>query len=290
LKADKPSQTASMVAAMRLLADHGLTRAQGFADPTAATLLPDGWARVAAIIERRLRGMSDAQRRRALQRLDLLPLRTLAIDAAVVEAVQEGCRQVVILGAGLDGRAHRMPALAECHVFEVDHPATQAYKRERAARLARACRALTYVSVDFERAQLSASLEDARHVAAERTAWIWEGVTMYLTDDALRATLEAVAARSATGSRLLVQYGEPRAGWRRVFAPFNLLMRLWSEPHIGTRSREKMRAEVEHVGLTILADSGVADWAARFGADEPSVETARTRLAVCVKRPGSRAS
>jgi methyltransferase (TIGR00027 family) len=273
-----------MVAAMRLLADHGLTRARGFSDPTAAVLLPPRWTRVAGAIERRLRRMPDGRRRRVLQRLDILPLRTLAIDAALVLALREGCQQAVILGAGLDGRAYRMPELLDCHVFEVDHPATQAYKRERAAGLRKACRELSFVSVDFERQSLSRCLEQAGHDAQRPTAWIWEGVTMYLTDGALRATLAAVSASSTAGSTLLVQYGEPRVGWRRRVTPLNLLLRWWSEPHIGFRSRQTMKAELEKVGLAVVADTGVADWAQRFGADPPSAETARTRLAVAFRK------
>src|SRR5262245_30616945 len=80
-----------------------------------------------------------------------LSRRTLLIDAVVRE---HAASQVVVLGAGLDARAHRMPELADVAVFEVDHPSTQRYKRRRAAELPVRARSLTYVEVDFERDDL----------------------------------------------------------------------------------------------------------------------------------------
>src|SRR6185503_17537655 len=66
---------------------------------------------------------------------DMVVLRTLVIDAHVRNALALGARQLVILGAGLDGRAYRLPELADVDVFEIDHPATQSFKRDRAAQL-----------------------------------------------------------------------------------------------------------------------------------------------------------
>jgi methyltransferase (TIGR00027 family) len=273
-----------MVACMRALADRGLTMTRGFRDPTAATLLPQGWVKVLHVVERVLRWMPEKRRHRALTRLDILPLRTLAIDEALRAALSQGCRQLVILGAGLDGRAHRMIELAEVRVFEVDHPATQAYKRRRAEGLTRACRELIYVAVDFEHESLAEKLSQAGHSAEQPTAWIWEGVTMYLTDAGLRATLAAVAGRFAPGSALLVQYGEPRSD-RKGNTPIFLrpLLLAWSEPQIGARPREKMKAELERAGLRVASDAGLAEWAQRYSTGEVDVDTARTRLAVAVR-------
>ena len=66
-------------------------------------------------------------------------------------------RQVVILGAGLDGRAWRMPELRAAVVFEVDHPDTQREKVARAAALVRVAREVRYVPVDFTRDRLDDS-------------------------------------------------------------------------------------------------------------------------------------
>lgn len=132
--------------------------------------------------------------------------RTNAIDDVVRE---QRSPQLVILGAGLDARAHRMPELAGTTVFEVDHPSTQAYKRSRAVAFPIAARAVRYVPVDFERDDLGESLAASGHDVHAPTTWIWEGVTMYLTREAVRATLGMIAARSAEGSRLVLTYGTP---------------------------------------------------------------------------------
>src|SRR5262249_15373506 len=150
-------------------------------------------------------------RQRIVAHVDVLVLRALAIDSVVTRALEAGCRQVVILGAGFDSRAHRMTALEAAHVFEVDHPATQREKRRCAADLARACCELTYVACDFERESLADCLNAAGHRTNEPTIWIWEGVTLYLSDDAIRTTLDTIAARSAARSTLVVEYHDPGA-------------------------------------------------------------------------------
>src|SRR5207244_5763641 len=112
---------------------------------------------------------------------DLMALRTSAIDAAVRDALAAGATQLVILGAGYDGRAWRMSELAGVKVFEVDHPATQGDKRAHLAELPPATGVVTFVAVDFERESLGAALDRAGHDRSSPTCWIWEGVVMYLT-------------------------------------------------------------------------------------------------------------
>ncbi len=136
-------------------------------------------------------------------------------------------RQLVILGAGYDGRAWRMPELAGIKVFEVDHPATQSDKRAHLAELPPATGIVSFVSIDFERESLGAALDRAGHDRSSPTCWIWEGVVMYLTRDAMRATLADIARRSAPGSTLIVNYHTLH---RRLFA--RLMFRLIGEPQI----------------------------------------------------------
>src|SRR5262245_57489514 len=93
----------------------------------------------------------------------MMALRTSTIDAAVRAAVASGTRQVVILGAGFDGRAWRMQELAGIRVFEVDHPATQAAKRSHLGTLPPTMANVEFVSVDFERESLDTALARAGH-------------------------------------------------------------------------------------------------------------------------------
>ncbi|MGZ3461358.1 MAG: class I SAM-dependent methyltransferase [Archangium sp.] len=256
-----------MVAFFRALADIGVTSLQGFHDPTAQHLLPFPWSQLFALAKRNAHkkplppALVGAQ-----QGSDLLALRTLTIDAHLRDALSERARQLVILGAGLDGRAYRLRELADVRAFEVDHPATQAWKKRRAALLPRAARSVDFVPVDFERDSLDMALQQAGHDPSLPTAWIWEGVVMYLTDDAMRATLRTIGARSAPGSTVIIQYNTRRPSRIGVA----LVLRLWNEPQIGIRTPEEMAEELRAVGYEPIADSGLEDWAARFHAALPA--------------------
>src|SRR5207245_167359 len=134
-------------------------------------------------------------------RAQMMAVRTVAIDEEVRAAAAP---QVVILGAGFDGRAWRMPELAGTVVFEVDHPDTQRDKVARAAALPRLAREIRFVPVDFTRESLEEKLAAAGHDPARPTTWLWEGVVMYLTRPEIQATLAVVARRSTPGSRLVI--------------------------------------------------------------------------------------
>jgi methyltransferase (TIGR00027 family) len=279
---ERPSRTAALVAFLRAAADLDLTGVRGFADPTAAKLLPAPFAELyGALAWLDEHGQRERLRRRLAGLLDVVPLRTLAIDAELSAAIERGVAQVVILGAGLDGRAWRIPDLARAVVFEVDRPATQADKRARARALGEPQGELRYVSVDFERDGLDARLAEAGHDPARPTVWVWEGVITYLTIAALRSTLAIVTQRSAPSSRLLAQYRDcPRDG-DRGSQGLHWVMRRIREPHIGMHSPAEMAAVIEAAGLRLVSDTSADDWAARFDDHAPLPETGRTtRLAV----------
>ena len=205
-----------------------------------ASLLSPRWAAAARAVTRRFDRLDRAKREQVIAQLDVIPMRVAAIDRELEKAVHAGARQVVILGAGLDTRAFRLRVLAETTVYEVDHPATQAAKRERTVPLHPLARSLVFVAVDFERDSLSTRLKDAGHLPAVPTAWVWEGVVMYLSDAALSSTLASVARSSAPGSTLIVHYHEPPARRTRASRIKSAVLRLWGEPRIGERRREDM--------------------------------------------------
>ena len=192
------------------------------------------------------------------------------------DAITAGATQLVILGAGYDGRAWRMAELAGVKVFEVDHPATQTDKRARVAELPAANGIVSFVSIDFERESLDSVLDRAGHDRSAPTCWIWEGVVMYLTRDAMRATLADVAERSAPGSTLIVNY---HTAHRRLFA--RLVFRLIGEPQISAWTREEMAADLRSARFVVREDSGMTDWNQRFAKAEAKVERgAYMRIAV----------
>ena len=128
-------------------------------------------------------------------------------------AVTRGTSQYVILGAGLDSYAYRGSKPPGLQVFEVDHPATQEWKR---AQLAQAgipvADGIAFVPADFEHAELTARLRGQGFDPARPAVVSWLGVTMYLTQPAISQTLAELAAL-APGSELITDYMLP-AGQR----------------------------------------------------------------------------
>jgi methyltransferase (TIGR00027 family) len=285
MREGRPSQTASFVALARALANDGFTTVPGFSDPFAARLLSPGWSRAYRAISRRARRARPDVRARAVSQLDIVPLRVAAIDRALEAAVSSGCRQVVLLGAGLDTRAFRMSALAGARVFEVDHPATQAYKRRRAAELQPLAGSLTFVAVDFEHSPLAARLGETAFRTDVPTAWVWEGVVMYLTEEAVRRTLDDIARLSMSGSELFVHYHEPYAARSdRENRIRRALLWFWREPQIGQRTADVMQALVKAAGFDVVSDTRAADWARELGAQPPTGETANVSRLLAASR------
>lgn len=136
-----------------------------------------------------------------------IALRTAYLDHHVAHLTAAGVDQVVLLGAGFDTRAARL-ARPGVSFYEVDHPATQADKRERVAdQGGYPSSAAHYVACDFESGDDFIELLVAAGFAPDRPAAIlWEGVTPYLTEEAVRATARRIATALAPTSVLLFDY------------------------------------------------------------------------------------
>jgi methyltransferase (TIGR00027 family) len=255
-------------------------RAVADVDAVAERLVPQPFGAV-------LHALSGSRLARALSAglVDHLELRTRAIDEVVARSRP---RQLVVLGAGLDARAFRLEALSEAVVFEVDHPATQAYKRARVGSLSRIAREVRFVGVDFEHDDLAERLETAEHDSAVPTTWIWEGVTPYLTQPALSATLAVIAARSAPRSVLVMTYGTPELGSvPRALRPLvGPAFRLLGEGLRGLMTTEQAHAIVSVHGFEVIEDERVADLAARHGLGAPRLVVSEHVL-VAQPKPGA---
>lgn len=145
--------------------------------------------------------------------------RTRFIDAALERAVANGVRQVLVLGAGFDSRAYRLrQLLSQVRVFEVDRPATLAFKRQRVdLALGGPPENLVYVPVAVEREGLAAALARHGYDLALQTFVIMEGVSMYVEEEALRATFRFVASH-ASGSSIVFDMATPAMvhGFRNI--------------------------------------------------------------------------
>jgi O-methyltransferase involved in polyketide biosynthesis len=229
---DRSSRTAEHVALFRALET---VRPGGglFRDPPARRLLPRRHRTVVALS--RLPGVHGALVRYIDRRWSGGPrasavVRTRLIDEWLAEALTGGARQVVLLGAGFDSRAHRasltgvaspaggaVPAdggvapaagggssSGGVAYFEVDHPATQATKRRRLGRDARP--GVVFAPADLTVDDLGTVLRAAGFDPALRTTVIWEGVTNYLDAASVDATLRGLAALCPPGSTVIFTY------------------------------------------------------------------------------------
>ena len=252
MKPDQPSTTAYRVA-MRRAAHQLLDRPVVLEDPIALRIVgPRG---AAAIRENPRR--FDSAFGRALRLF--LVARSRCAEDALAHAVAAGVRQYVVLGAGLDTFAYRNPHPPErLRVFEVDMPATQAWKREMLGRTKiEPPVSLTFVPVDFETQSLPEQLRAAGFGENEPAFFSWLGVTMYLTRDAVMGTLRYVAQRPA-GSGVTFDYMTPphRLPWLRRIG-FHLVARRVAkagEPWKTWFDAGQLALELRAMGLGRLED------------------------------------
>jgi methyltransferase (TIGR00027 family) len=199
----QPSPTALTAAAARaahLIVDRD---PRIFSDPLAGTLLGDRAGEFISFHRAHgghvvLRGARAA-----------VTTRSRYTEDRLAESVGRGTGQYVVLGAGLDSFAFRSPWGEQVRVFEVDHAATQEWKRERlAAAGLRGPGHLTFVAVDFEHHSLAGPLIEAGFDPCQPAFFSWLGVTMYLTLEAIGQTL-AVIGDFAAGTEIIMEYMVP---------------------------------------------------------------------------------
>jgi methyltransferase (TIGR00027 family) len=289
------SRTAVLVCQGRAVADGRIAPGR-FSDPVAGALLRDDERRPVELARAGVRPAAARDRVSvgwmAAMAEAVVP-RTVAIDDAVRDAAHP---QLVILGAGLDARAWRMPELAGVHVIEIDHPASQADKRERCRGLEPLAGRLDLAPVDLARDDLGTALEGAGHRAALPTTWIWEGVVPYLTRPQVRRTVALVAARSAPGSRLIVNYHVPSARQTLGRLAARALLRAMGEadpmarePRRSAWSPAAMRTLLGRHGWRVVADDDLLAVAARLPMQVRSrLSLGPARVAVA-ERAGNRA-
>jgi methyltransferase (TIGR00027 family) len=200
----KPSATAYR-AAMRRAAHQLLDKPLIFEDPLALTIV--GGDRGSAVGRDEL-SRANSPGGAALR--TFLAARSRFAEDRLATSVERGVRQVVVLGAGLDTFAYRNPfADLGVVVYEVDHPATQAWKRQRLAATGIAVPpAVRYVAVDFSADRLDEKLAAAGLDGTAPVFFSWLGVVPYLGEAAFAATLSVIAAWKG-GSEVVFDYAEP---------------------------------------------------------------------------------
>ena len=254
----QPSRTALGAAGYRA-AHQVLEGGKVFSDPLARTILGDGADAIIA-------GLSadPAQQRMRI----FMAARSRFAEDCLGAAVLRGVRQAVVLGAGFDTFALRNPySDLGLRVFEVDHPATQAWKRKRLSEVGLAIPAsLTFAAIDFESDDLGHGLRDAGFDPDRPAFFVWLGVVPYLGRAAIAATLRYIA--SVPESEVVFDYSEPLENYpperRAEIVALGAYTAEIGEPWLSYFDPDEIAQELRGYGFGDLEDLGMSQMAVRY--------------------------
>jgi len=269
---EKPSYSAQVVAAYRAIGAH---------DPDEKTRNPDYFAEKfigSGFLETIGLSLDFEVSRKLLKTSRVrssvyyyVNARTHHIDTILKKVASEGVKQVVILGAGHDSRAYRFrKVFPDVKFFEVDLPATQAQKKKRLTEIFGSPPDwVGYAPIDFNTQSLEEVLKEAGYDETKKTFFVWEGVTMYITEEGVDSTLRFIAQHSAPGSSVVFDYihrslidGEfskyPEAQW--LFQ----MMAARGEPYIFGIPEGRAEHFVNQRGLEVLSDLGPDELTKRY--------------------------
>jgi methyltransferase (TIGR00027 family) len=226
-------------------------------NPTSAAAFPDRQSAIAWMMQA---GASSS----------IVLSRARYAEEMLERAIAAGASQYVILGAGLDTFAFRRPELlGRISVFEVDHPASQEYKRRRIRELGWECPAnLHFVAVDFARNSLSAELERSAFDPDRQAFFSWLGVSYYLNSDQVMATLRQIPLIAPPGSSLVFDYLDTAAYLSGKAAPRVVRMlasvREIGEPMLSGFDAYVLADELAGCGFELQENLGPCDIQLRY--------------------------
>jgi methyltransferase (TIGR00027 family) len=254
----KPSRTA-WAAAVHRAAHQVLEQGRIFTDPLALRILGED-AKAA---------VRDAEQTPSRRRMRIfIAIRTRFAEDALTAAVERGVRQLVVLGAGLDTFAYRSPFGDRLRIFEVDHPATQHWKRLRLAIAGISIpSSLTFAPIDFELQTLAEGLAAAGFDSQQPAFFTWLGVVPYLTEEAVWSTLGFIA-NLPNGAHVVFDYSDPpnslppelRAGYEKRAAQVAEI----GEALLTHFEADDLRAKLLALGFSEIEDLAPAQIAARY--------------------------
>jgi len=269
LKSGKPSGTAGFMALFRALESTYPRERRLFEDPLAFQFLSPPLKAVVcaskiALLQKGVTRLLDTVWSGA--RASGVA-RTRLIDDFLSRGIQDGRVQVVILGSGYDSRAYRIPALKSLRVFEVDHPSTLKSKRAKLQKVSGVDSGhVTFVETDFNTQSLEQTLREAGFRRELPAFFIWEGVTNYLTEAAVRRTLACIGSL-AKGTLLAFTYVHRDAidsPAEHVKTGVSRLLRKQGEPWTYGIKPEELPALLLDCGLKLLEDIDSVTYRKRY--------------------------
>ena len=278
MREDRPSSTATLIAAATVFLD---------GDRCLRGLLPAGAAAycrrfiaaapastrtaVNALCHPALRWLARLAERSTVPGLTLhFMLRKRLIESAVIEAISRGAFQVVVLGAGFDTLALRLHRSHPAVTFiEVDHPATQRFKRNAVEAGGSGGANLQFQPTDLAREALDQALARVpawRH--GKMTVFVIEGVLMYLSHEEVSALFRLLATLGGSGSRVVFTVMEPMASGRIEFhnaTPLaTQLLRLWHEPFKSGIAAAELPTFLHKFGFVLASVANAGNMRARY--------------------------
>jgi len=269
LESGKPSKTAEFMALFRALESTYPRERRLFEDPLAVRFLSPAlktvvYASKAAPAQKFVVWLLDSffsgARASGITR-------TRLIDDYLIRGTQDGSKQVVILGSGYDSRAYRIAALKNQKVFEVDHPSTSKMKKEKIQKASGVDHwHVSYVEIEFNSQSLEQTLNAAGFNGDAPAFFIWEGVTNYLTEAAVRQTLTYIGSL-AKGTMLAFTYVHrdaidiPKATVKKGVSK---LLKKQGEPWTYGIRPEELPGLLRECGLNLLEDIASIDYRKRY--------------------------
>jgi methyltransferase (TIGR00027 family) len=253
MQAGQPSRTARGAAAHRA-AHQRLENPLIFVDPLAALIVGEGRESDRAVL-----GMSDMRA--------FIVARSRFAEDGLAAAVARGVRAYALLGAGLDTFAYRNP-YEGLRVYELDHAATQNWKRARLADAGIVVPdSVEFLPFDFDRDDLCARLREAGLPQKGPVYFAWSGVTPYLKRETIERTLCAVAAWPG-GAEICFDYGEPPAMYggaaQAAYEDRAARVAAAGEPWISFFRAPEIHALIKECGLELVEDIGAGTLDARY--------------------------
>jgi len=281
MQAGKPSRTALGAAAHRA-AHQLLEGGRIFADPLALRILGQDTETV-------VREAEEHPFKRIMRLF--IAVRTRFAEDALAAAIDRGVRQLVVLGAGLDTYAYRCPFGDRLRIFEVDHPATQAWKRQQLAAAGISMpNSLTFAPIDFERQTLAEGLASAGFDPAQQTFFTWLGVVPYLTEEAIWSTLAFVSGLPG-GAHVVFDYSDPPESLspelRNIHERYAERVESLGEAWVSHFEPSRLHAKLTALGFLEIEDLGPPQIAARYFPGRISAPRERGGHILCASTAGA---
>jgi methyltransferase (TIGR00027 family) len=262
------TRTALKVAFLRAIEAYHPERERLFDDPVSRELMPSSWK--ISLLPGIRQAMVTFTEQFAPGIMGSLYCRTRYIDYVLCYTLRAGLDQLVILGAGFDARAYRLPGIEQTHVFEVDLPEVQRLKQTFVAKKFGHLPAhVTFVPIDFDHQNLDEVMTTAGFRQGLKTFFIWEAVTQYLTADAVDRVFRYMARAAAAGSKIIFSYIEQRIidGTARS-TPEQMLASAASQeeipPWIFGFAPAGLAEYLSQRGLELVAEVGAPEFQARY--------------------------